>query len=460
MDGFFFLFFMKNDEKSKQGGLSLLPAKLREINPDEYSGLKRLAVKCIKVVAIIIKDFLDDRCPLHASALSFTTILSLVPFFALAFAILKGFGVHTSLEPFIIEKLAVGSPEIVDRIVTYIDNTKMGSVGAVGLAALIVTVITLLGNIEEAFNDIWNVQETRSFKRKFSDYLSVVISGPLLLFAATSLTTSLQSQDFVKWLLGNEYFGPYLLLLFKLIPYLSIWVALVFLYIFIPNTKVRFMSALIGGILAGTTWQLAQWGYILFQVNVAKYNAIYGTLSALPVLMVWIYTSWLIVLLGVEIVCAHQNKETYFTDIRRAPINFATREMVALLVLLATGESYYRDGTPWTSDRLAEELGVPVRVVKEVLAQLVDEKYLVAAEGENPVYYLARALEHMNIAVLLGDLKNHGDSFRIQGMTGEQEIIGKLFAQLKDAVMSGNAALTMHDLVTAALRGKDVPLDK
>jgi membrane protein len=448
---------MKSGEKRKKD-CSMPFARLPwEMDPNKYTGLKRSAITYLRISCLVIKDFLDDGCLLRASALSFTTILSIVPFFALAFAVLKGLGVHNTLEPFIIDKLAAGSPEIVDRIITYIDNTKMGSVGAVGLAALIITVITLLGNIEEAFNEIWGLEETRTFGRKFSDYLSVIVIGPLLLLAATSVTTSLQSQNLVKWLLDTEYIGDFVLVIFRLIPYLSIWVALIFLYIFVPNTKVRLTSALIGGFLAGTIWQIAQWGYIHFQVGVAKYNAIYGTLSALPVFMVWIYTSWVIVLFGVEVVCAHQNRKTFLNDIHHPTINYETREMTALLILLAVAEAYYHDKTPWTRERLAGELCVPIRIVKDLLIQLLDKHYLVEAEGENPVYYPARDLEKMYLREILEDLKTYGRSYPIEGMAGEREILQKLLMEMKAGVSPDLAGLTMKDIVVNVPAEKSAP---
>jgi membrane protein len=438
---------MKKDEKQEPDVPDSLAKLLLLMDPDNYAGFRRHLVRWFRNSGFVVRDFIDDRCLLRASALSFTTILSIVPFFALAFAVLKGLGVHMSLEPFIIDKLAAGSPEIVERIITYIDNTKMGSVGAVGLAALIVTVVTLMGNIEEAFNGIWGVRETRSYSRKFSDYISVVVIGPVLLLAATSVTTSLQSQAMVRWLLDTAYIGDFFLFLFNLIPFLSIWVVLIFLYIFIPNTRVRFKSALVGGLLAGTFWQFAQWGYIHFQVGVAKYNAIYGTLSALPVFMVWIYTSWLIVLFGVEVVYAHQNRRTFQHDLRLPSINHATKEMTALLILLATVEAYFEDKTPWTCERLAERLGIPLRIVHEILQLLIDRHYLVAAKGENTLYYPARAPEHMYLQVILEDLRNYGGSYRITGMGEHQEALQKLMARMKPGAAADFAGLTVKDII-------------
>ena len=345
---------MKQNGAGRQDILSLLAAKLERTLSRSSGERKRRALRVLLSAVLVVRNFVDHGAFLRASSLSFTTLLSIVPLLALAFSVLKGLGVQNTLEPLILKRFTVGSGVVVEKIITYINNTNMASVGAIGLVFLVVTVISLLGSIEEAFNNIWGVEESRSTYRKFSNYLSVVVSGPILLLAATSVTTTLQSQQFVQWVLQNPYFGELFVTMLKVVPYLSIWGALIFLYIFMPNSKVRFASALFGGVLAGTFWQAAQWGYIHFQVGVAKYNAIYGTLAALPVFMAWIYTSWLVVLFGVELVSAHQNMKTFLHDYEPGDLSYATRESTALLILLTVAGSFYREDRPWTLERLAD----------------------------------------------------------------------------------------------------------
>jgi membrane protein len=432
---------------------------LRGLSLHEYRGVKRYALRCTRGAVVVLGNFLEHKCLLRASALSYTTILSLVPFLALAFAILKGFGVQNVVEPLIVERLAVGSGDVVTKIISYINNTKMASLGAIGLAALIVTVISLLGNIEEAFNDIWGVEETRSTYRKFSDYLSIVVVGPILLLAAVSITTSLQSQSLVRWLLATAYFGDLFLFFFRIIPFVSIWLALVCLYSFIPNTRVRFVSAFVGGILAGTAWQVAQWGYVHFQVGVAKYNAIYGTLAALPVFMVWIYTSWVIVLFGVEVVVAHQSRKTFLHDFDPGNLSYATREATALEVLLSVTESFFREERPWTAERLADERRVPVRTVRKILSKLVAAGYLVATEGEQ-AYYPARDPEHVRVRAFLRDLRHQGEEFPVR----ESDYLGKaardLISSLEAAAGETLDDLTLKDLVQRLADGEESPSDR
>jgi len=418
-----------------------------DLEPEAFAGLRRHGVHYLQILALVLKAFRGDQCLLRASALTFTTILSLVPFFALTFAVLKGFGVHNKIEPLILEKVAAGNQETVDRIITYINNTNMTSMGAIGLVALILTVVSVLGNIEEAFNVIWGVKETRSFYRKFSDYLSVVITGPLLLLAAVSTTTSLQSQWIVKWLVEKSYLGDALLSLFRLAPYVTIWLALVFLYIFIPNTRVRFRSALFGGVLAGTIWQLAQWGYIHFQVGVAKYNAVYGTLSLLPVFMVWIYTSWLIVLFGVEVVCAHQNIRNFRREARNSSFSHGRKELLCLTILENIAAAFHFGRGPRSSFQLAEELGVPVRVVRELLELLMDSGYILANAGENPTYSPARELEHIAVMDVLATLRNHGDECRAARMSTAELRMQEILKRLESGMAATLDGMTLKDLV-------------
>lgn len=437
---------MKVSEAKGRNVPALLRERVLKGSLDEFGGAKRQVFRLVKTTLLVFGNFIEHRGLERASALSFTTILSFVPLFALAFAVLKGLGVQNTLEPLILEKLAGSSGEVVDRIITYINNTKMASVGAIGLAALLATVISLLGGIEEAFNAVWGVEETRSLYRKFSDYLSVILSGPLLLLAAMSITTSLQSQSVVRWLLDRAYVGDVVLFAFRFLPYLSIWLALVCLYKFMPNTRVKMVSALVGGVLAGTTWQLAQWAYINLQIGVAKYNAVYGTLAALPVFMVWVYTSWLIVLFGMEVVVAHQQRKTLLLDSGQREISFATSERTALVILLTIADSFFRGDRPWTVERLANERHIPVRIVRRLLRQLVSLGYLVMSE-ESRAYFPARELEHIRIADFMAEVKMLGGSYRVR----EENVVGsrvrEILQQLDESIASTLGGLTARDLV-------------
>jgi membrane protein len=256
---------------------------------------------------LLLAKFRADHCLMSAAALSFSSMLSIVPFLAILFAVLKALNVHKTLTPVILANVGAGSHELINRILQYIGNTRVGSMGAIGLVMLFVTIMATLDNVEDAFNHIWRLEQGKQVHHKVRDYLIVIFSIPLLITLTVTITTSLQHQGVVQWFFHLPGFGRLLLMLFRLVPYLSIWIALVCLYQFIPNTRVRVNCSLIGAVAAGTAWQAAQWFYIHFQFGVSRYNAIYGTMALLPVFMIWIYTGWVIVLAGMEIVWYLQN---------------------------------------------------------------------------------------------------------------------------------------------------------
>jgi len=257
---------------------------------------------------MLVRKFLDDRCTTYAAALSFSSMLSIIPFLAILFAVLKALDVHTALTPVILSNVSAGSQEIVTRLLRYIHNTRVGSLGIAGLVTLLLSVMVTLDNVEEAFNQIWGLDRGKAYHHKVRDYLLVIFGIPLLIALGAVITTGLQNQMVVQWFFRLPGFGALFLMLFRMVPYLSIWLALSCLYMFIPNTKVRLKDALIGALVAGTAWQATQWLYIHFQLGVSRTNAIYGTMSLLPVFMVWIYTGWIIVLAGMELVCHLQGR--------------------------------------------------------------------------------------------------------------------------------------------------------
>ncbi len=272
--------------------------------------VSRQRARITEGLKILFLKFIDDRCMTHASALSFSSLLSVIPFLAILFAILKALDVHSVLAPVILSSVAAGSHEIITRILGYIANTKVASLGFVGLAALLLSVMATLDNLEDAFNQICGIERGKAYHHKLRDYLIVIFSIPLLIALAASVTTSLQHQGVIKWFFRLPLFGSVLLALFKLVPYLSIWIALLCCYRFVPNTHISFRNALAGSVIAGTLWQFAHWCFVHFQFGIARYNAIYGTLSLLPAFMIWILTGWCIVLAGMQIVWLLQISDT------------------------------------------------------------------------------------------------------------------------------------------------------
>jgi membrane protein len=421
-----------------------------EVDPRVLSKGRLFLLRQAQTFSLATRDFFADHCLMRASALTYTTVLSIVPLLALMFSLLKGLGVQNKLEPMILDRIAVGSEKIVTEIIGYINNTNVGRLGTVGLVVLIVTVVTLLSNIEGSFNFIWGVEETRPLFRRFADYLSVVLIGPVFILVAISMTTTLESQAFVQKLLVLAFVGKLLFLLFKVLPFVAMWAAFTFLYIFMPNTRVQFRAALLGGIFGGTLWQVAQWGYVTFQVGVARYNAIYGTMAAVPIFMVWIYFSWVIVLLGLEVTYANQNLRTVRREIRSGDVNFISREQVALTIMLVIGEAFDRGEKPPEQEEIAEILELPPRLAQSVLASLVRVGLVSKVQhnaAEEFAYQPARALENIEVFGIIQDLREEGESYTKLRETPEREIIREMEATIEEARREALKRLTLADMV-------------
>jgi len=431
---------------------NFLEHKLWEMDATDKPWWRRALINQGQILALVVRGFIADGCMLRASALTFTTLLSLVPMLALVFSVLKGFGVQNELEPLLLEQLAVGGGAAVTKIVEYINNTNVARLGTYGLVFLIATVLTLLSNIEESFNSVWGVKETRPMLRRFTDYFSVVTIGPLLVVVAISMTSTLKSQQMVITLTEHEYLGELLLFMFEILPFVVMWLVFAGLYLFMPNVKVSPKAALVGGVFGGTLWQLSQWGYLSFQVGVARYNAIYGTMAALPILMVWIYLSWMIVLLGLEMTYATQNLSTIRQDLRGKRINFASIEFIAVTVLLFVSRRFYMGKSPLGQEELASNLDVPPRLLRDILEELSRLGFVVATAHENDVvgYQPAKALEKIRMHDVIRGLAVDGSDYNRLRNSCERRVVAGLEETLLVAEREALDDMTLRDLVLRA----------
>jgi membrane protein len=301
------------------------------------AALARGKATLLHVVMVGVERFQDDLLNLRATSLTYTTLLSLVPFLAVAFSVLKAFGVQNQLEPALAGVLAPLGPETIEithRIISFVDKQQVGVLGAVGVAGLFYTVLSLIGKIEEALNTIWRVRRARSLGRQFSDYLSVVLVGPVLVFTALALTASAQSYWLVQRVLELNPFGWLVPLLTRLTPLLLLCTAFTFLYQFVPYTRVRLRSAVCGGVVAGLLWQVAGIGFTQFVASSSSYAAIYSSFAILVLFLIWLQIGWLIVLVGAEVAYNHQHPEAYRTNGSQASPSQRFQEQLALAALV------------------------------------------------------------------------------------------------------------------------------
>ena len=432
---------------------------LWELDPAaELRAGKRLYLRSLQFVMAVLREFFADNCLLHASSLAFTAILSFIPFLAVMFTLLKVFGAELDLEILILNHLAIGSEEAVDAVFTYINNTNLAKLGIFGVVSLLLTVLMLLNSIEMSFNHIWRVKETRSLPRLFADYLAITIFGPILILAAISMTTTLESQGLVKYLIGMEVVGEVILALFKILPYLAMWVVFTALYLFMPNTRISPRAALLGGAFGGILWQLVQWSYVTFQFGVTRNNAIYGTMAALPIFMLWIFISWVIVLLGLEVTFAIQNFRNIRLEFRGDKLSFDGREAADLAILLGAAEAFIKGDKPLTVDDFALRLNLSPRFIQQSLAFLVQCGLLneiASGKGVMSAYQPAIDVSSLTLDELLQRMRGAGEEIKLVRMGASGRVVAEIQRTLGAAQTGALAGVTLRDLVERMGGGGD-----
>ncbi|MGB5156967.1 YihY/virulence factor BrkB family protein [Desulfobacterium sp. N47] len=378
--------------------------------------LRRILIKHLRIIIIASKEFVYDKCPLRASALTYYSLLSVVPVVAMAFAIAKGFKLQELLEAEIIEKFS-GQEAMMMQIIEFSRNmlkdTKGGIIAGVGVVVLLWAVINVLSQIEDTFNDISGVKKGRSFGRKFSDYLSLILIGPLLLIMSGSamvlISTHLPQITQKIALLG--IFSPLVAIIIKVLPYCFIWILFTFIYIFMPNQKVPFFSGLIAGIAAGTIFVIVQKLYIFFQIGVAKYNTVYGSFAALPLFLLWMQLSWFIMLFGAEISFAHQNVDAYEFEPDRKKISPLFRKLLSLQITHILVKNFIQGEKPMTVKGICNALDIPTRLVQEILNELAGCGLISDTTSDitgETAYQPARDINDFSISFVINVLESTG----------------------------------------------------
>lgn len=379
-------------------------------------GPKGTALRALRVFILSHREFTKDQCSLRASALTFYSLLSIVPVFAMAFGIAKGFGIEKMLREKIMENMQ-GQQEIMTRVLEFsenlLQNTKGGLIAGIGLALLFWSIIQVLTHIEVSFNAIWGIKNTRTLSQKFTDYLALMLVAPIFFIIASSATVFIASQvEMITHkvaILG--YFGPLLLVLLKLLPYAIFSGLLTYLYIFLPNGKIQFKSALMGGLVAGITYQAVQWAYVRFQIGVSSAGAVYGTFAAMPLFLAWLQTSWVIVLYGAEIAFAHQNAARFEFEQDCLEASDEFKKLLALRIAQLCVARFVSGKEPLSVEAVGEELEMPIRLTRDLLDRLVTAHVLAAAHGndERDIRYLpARDVSEMTISFVIERLEKNG----------------------------------------------------
>jgi len=434
--------------------ISFIRTDIWRVRLKHLSRPKALVIRTIRVMLIVFRGINLDNCHLRASALTFYTLLSIVPVTAMAFAVAKGFGFQKMLHEQLVEQLA-GHEEIVERVISFshtlLESTKGGVMAGIGVAVLLWAVVKVLSHIEDSFNEIWEVKKARSLGRKLSDYVSTMIILPFFVIMSGSINVLINTQ--VRTIAEKidllAAFSPVLFRMIELMPYVLIWVLFTFVYMLMPNTRVRFRSAFVAGIVAGTVYQLTQWIYISFQVGVARYNAIYGSFAALPLFLVWLQLSWLIVLFGAELSFAHQNVGTYEFEPDSRYISVSGWKLMALNMTHEIVMRFHRGNPPLTAAEISDTLEVPYRLARRILDDLVTSGVISEVQRNDekePAYQPALDINILTVGYIIDALEKNGIGTIPVERTRELAILTETLDAFHDAIAASPANKLLKDL--------------
>ncbi len=409
--------------------------------------VQRVGIQALRLAIAVALEVRHRLLDAQAAGLVFTTLLSLVPFLAVMFSVLKAFGVHHQIEPVLAQALDPLGPkgrEITSQVIGFVDNLKVGVLGIVGIAGLFYTTYSLINKIEQALNAIWRVRQGRSWARKFTDYLSVVLVGPLLIVTALGLLASVQSHTVVQRVLEIQPLGSLLVWTAKFAPFLLLCGVFTFFYKFIPHTQVQLRSALVGGISAAILWGIAGEGFATFVAGSAKYSAIYSGFAILILFLLWLYVGWLIVLIGAQVSFFHQHPTAYLSHLLWQQRTHAFRERMALTAMVALTRHYIKGEGPIRAPALASELNLPVSIVEEQVEQLVEQGLLgrmTAPEGVT----LVKPPDLVSVKEVLDAVREGGPAGAL-AMIDSMDPVGDLLRRRDEAVKVALAGLTLRSL--------------
>lgn len=427
---------------------------LWQIDRSQLPRAHRLAVDLLRVGYVLFKELTNGLLTLRAMSLVYTTLLSIVPLLAVSFSVLKAFGVHNQVEPILsrfVEPMGPQGVEVVTRLLTFVENMKVGVLGAVGLGLLLYTVISLLQKIEMAFNDVWRTKTRRSLSRRFSDYLSVVMVGPVLVFSALGVSATAMNSSFALTLLSFEPFGTLMVMAAKLVPILFVVAAFTFIYIFIPNTKVKLSSALVGALVGGIMWESVGMLFATFAAGSVKYAAIYSGLAIMIMFMIWLYLSWLILLFGAHVAYLYQHPEQVRKHRAKAQLSSRHHERIGLLLMVLVAKRFCRGECAWSSEELARRLSLPTDTIEEQIDLLVQTGLLVET-ADTPVHFVpARDPATISLTSLFQILRSAGEtSYTLHENALLIDEVEATLRVMEEAVNTALMGRSLRDLACAA----------
>ena len=411
-------------------------------------------IKQLRILALAIKGFNEKKCLVKASALTYYMLFAIVPLLALLFAVAKGFGLQQKLENYLLDDFSQYT-EILTNAFQYanklLQTTQGGLIASVGILLLVYTVLNLLSSIENFFNEIWEIKKGRTLIRRITDYLAIAIFAPILLFVSSGLTIFLSSEaTTIESVVCLGHLGFVFKVLLKIVSLTLLSGMFTFIYTTLPNTRVKFKSALAAGVVAAIAFDILQWVYIAFQIGAVKYNAVYGSFAALPLFLIWLQYSWYIVLFGAEISFANQNVDHYELESEIKNISTRYRRVVSLLLANLVVKNFVDGKSPLTSTQIAEKLDMPVRLVRLIIFDFTETKIFteVKTEKEKELAYQPAVSEtKLSVKYILDKLDNKGVNAMPIHSYIEIENIHKIMNEFDQVLIDNKGNVLVKDII-------------
>lgn len=431
------------------------------VDESRLNRTNRYLVRLIRIIIIAVEDFGEKKLILQASALTFYTLLSVVPVLAMVFGIAKGFGLEERLRQELLRSFSE-QPELLEQLLGFVNgllsNTQGGLVAGLGFVILIFSVLQVLSSIELSFNSIWQITNDRTWVRKFTDYFSILLLAPVFIITAGSATIFISAfiTDFAEQWIKLGFLKQIIIFSINLIPYVLNALLFMLLYVIIPNTRVKLKSALVAGIVAGVSFQLFQWGYVAFQVGVSRSNAIYGSFAFFPLFITFLQVSWIIVLIGAEVSYSLQNIHLH-VDERLHFIPSNRQKLILAITTMALSAERFDDGLPaYSAQELSAKLDLPFKVMKEFCNELCRAGLLseITAEDEesDPSYQPAVGVQKIDVSFIrerLDGLSVSGRTFNLPTeLQASVDLVNELYAD------SGQSSANKHVLDVYASKRK------
>jgi len=420
----------------------------------EISRSKTILFKQLRIIVLAARGFSRDKVQLRATALTLYTLLSVIPIVAIGFAIAKGFGLDQNLEKLITDQFQ-SHQEVLNWLLinarNALEETRGGYIAGIGMIILFWSVMSLLEHIESSFNHIWQIRSSRPWHRKFTDYLTIMLISPVVIILSSSITVFISTDlaEFMSKAPILDFFKPLISFLVKFAPYFITWSAMTVLFIIMPNAKVKFVPALISGIIAGSTLQVLQWLYIDLQFGITKLSAIYGSFAAVPLFIIFIQSSWIVVLLGAELSFANQNVSRYEFESEALDIsNYQKRALVVMIMNLII-RNFSIGEKPISAENIATSLKITVRLARDILEDLSNAK-LVSIIHENEekerLYQPALDINKLTVSYVFSRLDKQGVEQRMIIQNKDYNKVISMLEKFDKLAAKSNSNILIKDL--------------